>query len=241
VEALIVSRRVAIIQSSYIPWRGYFAIIASCDVFIFLDSVQFTRRDWRTRNSIKTPSGASWLTVPVKQKGNYHASIDTIEIADPDWSKQHLRKIEAAYRRANNFAGAFPILSAAFAAAADEISLSAMNQGLTRMICNLLGISTPMLRDVDLLPRDDLQAMDPTKRLLNLAKAVDATEYLSGPSARNYLDETLFLEAGLTVFWMDYAVCLVPYAQLWNDFEPAVSIVDPILNLGFAGTRDTLS
>ena len=136
---------------------------------------------------------------------------------------------------------AFPILSAAFAAAADEISLSAMNQGLTREICSLLGISTPLLRDVDLLPRDELQAMDPTKRLLNFAKAADATEYLSGPSARNYLDETLFLEAGLTVFWMDYTACLVPYAQLWDDFEPAVSIVDPILNLGFPGTRDTLS
>ena len=109
-EALIGSRRVAIIQSSYIPWRGYFGMNASCDAFIFLDTVQFTRRDWRTRNSIKTASGGSWLTVPVKQKGNYHASIATIEIADPDWSKQHLRKIEAAYRRANNFAAAFPIL-----------------------------------------------------------------------------------------------------------------------------------
>jgi len=230
-------RRVAIIQSSYIPWRGYFAMIACCQGFIFLDSVQFTRRDWRTRNAIKTSTGTSWLSVPVKQKGNYRASIDSIEIADPDWTQRHLRSIEVAYRRASAFDAVFPALTDAFLTVSHETSLSAINQGLTHVICGMLEIETPLLRDVDLLPRTSLEAMDPTERLVKLAQAANGREYLSGPSARSYLDERRFHKAGLDVAWMDYSDCMIPSPQLWNGFEPAVSIVDPMLNLGCDGTR----
>ncbi len=231
-----VSRRVAIVQSCYIPWRGYFAMIEQCQAFVFLDSVQFTRRDWRTRNAIKTPTGRLWLSVPVKQKGNFRASIDAIEVADPDWNQRHLRNIEGAYRRASAYDAVFPALAEMFRAVEAVSSLSALNQSLTRAICSLLEIKTPLLRDIDLLPRARLEAMDPTERLVNLTKAAEGDEYLSGPSARDYLDERAFRDADLRVGWMDYSACMIPYPQLWNGFEPAVSIVDPLLNLGCAAT-----
>jgi WbqC-like protein family len=230
------SRRVAIIQSCYIPWRGYFTVIERCQAFVFLDSVQFTRRDWRTRNAIKTSTGRLWLSVPVKQKGNSRASIDAIEIADPDWNRRHLRSIEVAYSRASAYDAVFPALVEMFHAVEAISSLSALNQHLTRAICGLLEIKTPLFRDIDLLPRARLEAMNPTERLVNLTKAADGSEYLSGPSARNYLDEGAFRAAGLTVAWMDYSACIIPYPQLWNGFEPAVSIVDPLLNLGCDAT-----
>ena len=102
--------RVAIIQSCYIPWLGYFATIARSDAFIFLDSVQFTRRDWRSRNRIKTAQGPLWLSVPVRQKGQYHAPIDAVELAEPGWAETHLRSIASAYRRAAHFDAVFPAI-----------------------------------------------------------------------------------------------------------------------------------
>ncbi len=232
-------RRVAIIQSSYIPWRGYFSIIARCDVFIFLDSVQFTRRDWRTRNRIKSPDGPRWLSIPVRQKGNYHASIDSIEIADPDWAFTHLRGIETSYRRAPYFEAVFPALRQAFLDAAAKPLLSEANQALTAALLGMLGITTTLSRDADLLERGRLDALDPTRRLVELAAAVEATSYLSGPAARSYLDPAAFTARGISVEWMDYAG-LPEYPQLWGPFDPALSIVDALLNLGFQGARAVL-
>ncbi len=233
------ARRIAIVQSSYIPWRGYFAIVAQCDAFVFLDSVQFTRRDWRTRNRIKTPSGPLWLSIPVQQKGQYHAPIDAIEIAEPDWARKHLRGIAANYRRAPFFAEVFPSLEAAYAEAERERLLSAIDRALTAALCRLLDIRTPLLRDVDLLERGVLDGLDPTSRLAELAAATGATTYLSGPSAQSYLDVAAFAARGIAVDWMDYSR-LPRYDQLWGDFDPALSIVDALLNLGPAGARNAL-
>ncbi|MBX9700839.1 MAG: WbqC family protein [Acetobacteraceae bacterium] len=234
------TRRVAIIQSSYIPWRGAFAILARCDAFIFLDSVQFTRRDWRTRNRILTRDGPLWLSIPARQKGNYTAPIDAMEIAEPGWARRHLRSIEGAYARAPQFAAAWPAISKAYAAVAEAPLLSIVNQGLTAALCRMLGIATPLLRDVDLLPREELATLDPTERLVALARAAGAMEYLSGPSARAYLDETRFAAAGIGVAWMDYGG-LRPYPQLWGgEFEPAVSVIDALLNLGPAAARESM-
>ena len=69
-------KRVAIIQSSYIPWKGYFDIIRGVDEFVLLDDAQYTRRDWRNRNIIKTPGGPQWLTIPVETKGRFDAPIE---------------------------------------------------------------------------------------------------------------------------------------------------------------------
>jgi hypothetical protein len=233
------AHRIAIVQSSYIPWRGYFAIIAKCDSFVFLDSVQFTRRDWRTRNRIKTPNGPLWLSIPVRQKGNYIAPIDAIEIAEPDWAKKHLRSFEANYRRAPYFMPVFPLIEAAYVQAGQETSLSAVNRGLTASICAILGIETPLVRDIDLLDRDRLNALDPTARLMELAVAAGASEYLSGPSAQSYLDEAAFAARGVSVAWMDYSE-LPEYPQLWGAFDPALSILDALLNLGPDNVRSAL-
>ncbi len=232
-------RRVGIVQSSYLPWRGAFALIARCDVFVFLDSVQFTRRDWRTRNRIKTSRGLLWLSVPVKQKGNYLAPIDAIEIAETGWAGKHLRSIEGAYRRAAGFVESIAAVRGAYAAVAGDPMLWRVNQRLTRAFCAILGIATPFLRDVDLLPRERLGALDPTARLVALAAAAGAARYLSGPAAQSYLDRDRFAARGIEVEWMSYA-SLPRYQQLWGEFEPSVSIVDPLLTLGPAKTREML-
>src|ERR1700730_393932 len=95
---------VVITQSNYLPWRGYFDLLRSADEVILLDSVQYTRRDWRNRNRIKTSSGPVWLTIPVEVKGRYHQPIDEVRVSDPTWSDRHRRAIDMAYRRAPHYA-----------------------------------------------------------------------------------------------------------------------------------------
>src|SRR5262245_54505314 len=86
-------KRVAIVQSSYIPWKGYFDLINSVDEFILFDDAQYTRRDWRNRNLIKTGNGLAWLTIPLRSKGNYLAPIKCLTVSDPKWGHSHWRSL----------------------------------------------------------------------------------------------------------------------------------------------------
>jgi len=232
-------RTVAIVQSNYLPWRGYFDMIRSVDEFILFDSVQYTRRDWRNRNIIKTPQGPRWITIPVEVKGKYFQAINETRIADPRWAAKHIRTIEANYRRAAAFeevaSWLFPLLEGA----GNESLLSKANERLLLALSERLNIETSLRRCTDLIPRGDLAAMGPSERLLALCQAAGAGRYLSGPSARTYLDEGMFSTAGIEVAWMDYGG-YPDYPQLWGPFDGEVSIVDLLLNVGEAAPRFTM-
>jgi hypothetical protein len=231
-------RTVAILQSSYIPWRGYFDIIRRADEFLTFDVVQYTRRDWRNRNIIKGPNGAQWLTVPVDVKGRYGQAIDETRIADSGWAEQHLRAIDFNYRQAGAYGEVFPWLADTLREAGKEAFLTQSNHHLLTAVCDRLGLRTPIRRATELLPRESLISMDPTERLLQLCLAAGGTTYLSGPSARSYLDVEKFSDAGVAITWMDYSA-YQPYPQCKGPFLPQVSIVDLLLNCG-TGARDYL-
>jgi len=218
---------VAIVQSNYIPWRGYFDLIGGADEFILYDSVQFTRRDWRNRNRIKTPQGLHWLTIPVHSKGRYHQSIAETEIQDPAWADQHWRTIRQHYASAAGFDAWADRLEELYVASRAERLLSAVNERFLRGVCDMLGIETTITRCSDYAP----PAGDATGRLLALCHAAGAATYLSGPSAREYLDVERFEQAGICVRWADYSG-YPEYPQPFGPFEPAVGIVDLLLNTG---------
>jgi hypothetical protein len=222
---------VAIVQSNYIPWRGYFDIIRKSDIFITLDVVQYTRRDWRNRNIIKTSSGPQWLTIPVQVKGRYDQPIDNTAIDGGEWTEKHIQAISLNYRRAAAFNEIAPSLFGALRKSGAEKFLSPCNEHLLNTLCGLLGISTPICRAADLLPRSELLAMEATARLVQLCKAAGADCYLSGPAARDYLDVAAFESEGIAVAWMDYGG-YPEYPQLWGEFSPAVSAIDLLLNCG---------
>ena len=224
-------RTIAIVQSNYLPWRGYFDLIRSVDELILFDSVQYTRRDWRNRNVIKTPQAPHWITVPVEVKGRFRQPIDETRIADAGWAERHIRTIEANYRRAACFANVGPWLFETMRAAAAEPLLTHVNERLLRAIAERLQIRTPLRRCTELLDRAEMAGMDASTRLLALCRAAGAECYLSGPAARDYLDESLFASAGIEVAWMHYGG-YPDYPQLWGAFEPQVSVVDLLLNVG---------
>lgn len=218
-------KKVAILQSNYIPWKGYFDLIAAVDEFILYDDMQYTRRDWRNRNQIKTPTGVQWLTVPVEVKGKFHQRINETHISDPDWPRQHWRTLELNYARAAHFAdyrGQFQQLYLD----CTTTSLSEINHRFLTAILPLLGIATPLRWSSDYILEGER-----SDRLLNICRQAGAQVYFSGPAARDYLDIGLFASAGVEVVWMDYSG-YPPYRQLYGDFQHGVSILDLLFNEG---------
>lgn len=226
-----VGKTAAIVQSNYIPWRGYFDIIRRVDVFVLYDCVQYTKRDWRNRNRIKTPRGVEWLTIPVATKGRYEQSIDEVTVTSERWAERHAGAIRANYRGAAGWDAHGAWLIETLHDASASRRLSEINERLLRRVCDRLGIdSTKIVQSSDLLPRDELAATERSRRMAELCRAVGATEYLSGPVARAYLDEEPFAAAGVAVTWMSYPDYPV-YPQQWGAFEPRVSIIDLLLNV----------
>src|SRR5262249_53274525 len=215
---------------SYIPWKGYFDLINLVDEFILYDVVQYTRRDWRNRNKIKTAQGSQWLTIPVKAKGNYLATIEQIEVENHEWPNSHWGALCTNYARAKHFDDYFDLFSECYAQAT-ETHLSLVNERFTRMICDILGIEARITT-----ARDYRTEGDKNQRLVNLCKQVGAEVYYSGPAAKDYLDVDHFEREGLEVVWMDYSG-YPEYDQLFPPFDHFVSIVDLIFNEGSEAPR----
>ena len=182
------AKTVVITQSNYLPWRGYFDLLRSADEVVTLDCVQYTRSDWRNRNLIKTKRKLEWLTIPVKLKGRFGQAIDETEIADSNWVKKHLRAIELAYGRARFYGEVAGWLSDMLEAVSAERMLNQVNEYTLGMICQRLGINVSLRRCADIIERNRLRSMDATERLVEIAKALGAHRYLTGPAARAYLD-----------------------------------------------------
>jgi hypothetical protein len=218
-------KKIAILQSNYIPWKGYFDLISAVDEFIIYDDMQYTRRDWRNRNLIKTPQGLQWLTVPVAVKGKYHQTIRESEIAGTDWAQDHWKALLQNYRRSLYFDEVAEWLEPIYLSKTFS-HISVLNRCLIVAICQYLGIKTLISNSWD-------YSLSPgkTERLLSLCIQAGASEYISGPSAKTYIDEKLFKEGGIELKWFDYSG-YPEYPQQWGKFEHGVSILDVLFNCG---------
>lgn len=217
---------VVITQSNYIPWRGWFDMIARADLLVLLDEVQYTRRDWRNRNRIKTAQGLKWLTVPVQSKGKYEQRIDETLVTDKGWAQSHWSMIEQAYRGAAAFDETGPWLRELYDRAGELDRLSDVNRLFIEAIAERLGIDTPVRWSTELESADG-----PTERLVALSRSAGAERYLSGPAAQAYLDVAQFEAVGIAVDWMTYPD-YPEYPQPHGEFAPQVSVVDLLLNAG---------
>jgi hypothetical protein len=215
--------KVAVIQSNYIPWRGYFDIMHDADVFVFYDDVQYTVNDWRNRNRVKTANGVVWLTIPVGDQNDRR--ICDVVLRDQSWLRKHWMTIEQSYRAAPGCARYQDFFRSFYTRPWD--SLSVLNQTMIRAIAtDVLGVRTRMLdsRDFDLEGKG-------SDRLLMLLKKIGATDYISGPRAQGYLDADWYAQNGVRVHWKDYSR-YPEYPQLHGAYEPNLSIVDLLLNCG---------
>ncbi len=224
------TKKVAAVQSAYIPWKGFFDLAASVDEFILLDDVQYTPRDWRNRNRIKTDLGARWLTIPIKTKGRRAQKICEAEVADSRWAARHWQTIQLFYRNAPCFRR-YVDLFADLYLGCRETSLSRINRRFIESISDLLSIRTVLSCSTDYAV-----GSGKTRRLVELCRKAGATEYVTGPAARCYLDEAAFRSAGLAVTYFDYS-CYPEYHQLFPPFVHEVSVLDLIFNEGSKATQ----
>lgn len=217
-------KTVAILQSNYIPWKGYFDIIGSVDEFIFHDDLQYTKQDWRNRNKIKTNKGVKWLTIPCGS--NEKRRICDVVIADDRWQRDHWKIIYDSYHKAKYFDLYAPFFQKLYTSIR-WTHLSAFNQYVIQFIAReFLGIPTHFSdsRIYDLTEKKEA-------RVLEILDRVHATDYISGPSAKSYIHEETFKKHGITIHWMDYGKYR-EYPQFYPPFIHTVSIIDLLFSIG---------
>ncbi len=218
-------KRVAILQSNYIPWKGYFDIIASVDEFILFDDAQYTRSDWRNRNKIKTAAGTAWLTIPVRIKGRLGQRIRETEISSANWAAEHWKSIRQNYSKAAYFKEYGPTIEEWFVSATAPM-LSDVNCHFLKSICDLLGVRTKITKS------EDYELCEgKTERLVSLCRQAGASSYLSGPAAADYIEPELFEAAAIELRYVDYSG-YPEYRQLYPPFDHAVTILDLLFNEG---------
>lgn len=218
--------RCVILQPSYIPWRGYFDLVSRADVFVFYDDVQYDKHGWRNRNRIKTSQGTQWLTIPVLSKSNVTAGIEirNIRFSDARWAEKHRRTLVQSYGRAPHYDAG--LVDRIYGDAGEF--LADFTIASTILLAERLGIrNTRFMRSSELgIPPGE----DPTRRLLDLLQHLGATHYLSGPAARDYLDDGAFEAAGVELEWIQYDY--PEYPQLHPPFDPFVSVLDLLFMTG---------
>lgn len=218
-------KKIAILQSNYIPWKGYFDLIAAVDEFIIYDEMQYTKNDWRNRNKIKTQKGVDWITIPVRVE-SLHQKINETTIFDAKWAKKHKATLQTNYGKAKCFNQTKAFIFDLYDQAAGISNLSQINFIFIKNICQFLGVTTNITHSTNYKLGEGK-----TERLVDLCLQANGTHYLSGPSAKDYIDESLFDNATIALEWMDYSG-YKQYEQLNPEFEHGVSILDLLFNEG---------
>lgn len=217
-------KTVAVIQSNYIPWKGYFDIIHNVDLFIFHDDLQYTKNDWRNRNKIKSPKGADWITIPTGT--NENRLICEVELRDSVWQKKHWNILCQYYNRAPYFKWLQPFIEEVYLGKRWD-KLSELNHFLIRTLAKeYLGITTEFQDSREYYPEGN--KLD---RLLDLLKKVGAATYVSGPAAKDYIDTERFHEADINLVYHSYQG-YPEYPQFFPPFEHGVTILDLLFHVG---------
>jgi hypothetical protein len=232
-SAVPAKKRVALVQSVYIPWKGFFDLIGRCDQYIIYDSAAFSKNHWHNRNRIKTPQGTSWLTIPVLTAGKLGQPIEEVDVK-PGWADAHWSRLAQAYRAAPFFGQLAPAIRGVYEAAAKETNLSRINELFLRTLASMLRLDVEIVRDTAYE-----SVGKRTDKVVSICRSADATHYLSGPSAAAYLEPAKFEEAGIILEWMAYGP-YPAYPQLHGPFEHGVTILDVLFSLGPDGWRRSL-
>jgi hypothetical protein len=214
-----------ITQSNYIPWKGYFDSIRQVDVFVVYDDMQFTKRDWRNRNLIKTPQGLKWLSIPVEVKGKYFQKIKDTKIADKSWNLSHWEILKQNYKKAPCFKEMAEWMEPMYRNC-DFDFVTDVNLHFIRTIGDFLGIQTEIR-----FSSEFVLAEERNQRLVDLCKELNITDYYSGPAAKAYMAEEKFNKEGVKVYYWDYSH-YPEYEQLYPPFEHGVTILDLLFQKG---------
>jgi hypothetical protein len=219
-------RKVAILQPNYIPWKGVFDLISRVDCFVFLDDVQYTSKDWRNRNKIKTPNGEIWLSVPVHTKGRRGQLISEAQIeTETSWQEKHFRSIRNSYSKAPFFKQ-FEYLLEDLYLGREWLSISDLSIHSTMWLAKALDIEVEWYKSSDLSKAGSKDG----EKALKICNLLQGDYFINGPSSRDFMDESLFIEKGVTLEYIEYDY--PEYPQLHGPFVHQVSVLDVLFNCG---------
>lgn len=205
-------------------------MINMVDEFVIYDDAQYTKRDWRNRNLIKTKDGLKWLTIPVEVKNKYKQIIRDTKISEKEWTNKHLKIIQYNYSKAECFSEMFGWINGVYRQCENKHFLSDINLFIIKEIAGFLGIKTKISFSSDYKIEGDR-----SQKIINICLQSGAKEYLTGPAAKSYLNTTAFYKDGIKVIWMTYTD-YKEYPQLYPPFIHEVSIFDLLLNMGTNST-----
>tara|TARA_Y100000739_G_C20548890_1_gene437238 strand:- start:407 stop:1102 length:696 start_codon:yes stop_codon:yes gene_type:complete len=220
------NRKIAMLQPNYIPWKGVFDLINRVDVFVFYDDVQYTLKDWRNRNKIKTQNGDKWLSVPVKTKGLRDQLVCNAQInIQENWQRKHFSAIQSAYAKAPFFKEYKYLIEDIYM---DNVwgSISDLDIYSTKKIAEAIGISAEWVNSSDL----KLHGNKDGEKIIKICQELNCNFFINGPASKEFMDYEKFKEAGIELDYMDY---IYPeYNQLYEPFNHYVTVLDVIFNCG---------
>ena len=228
-------KKIAILQSNYIPWIGYFDIINTVDIFVIYDSVQYTKNDWRNRNQIKTANGLTWLTIPITTSKSSTQRISEAKIADSLWTKKHWKSIESSMAKAPFFEVFREDWLSWYQAANELEHIHDVNLLFLKGIRGQLGIKSEFLLDSDI----SYSGQTPTGKLVSICDSLGADTYITGPAGLNYLDKESFSERDIQIEVMQYGYYKA-YKQNHGEFTHNVSVLDLLANVGAQSSQHLL-
>ncbi len=218
-------KKVAILQPNYIPWKGYFDLINMVDEFVVFDEVQYTKKDWRNRNLIKTPQGLQWLTIPVTVE-HQQQKIYEVNVADQYWREKHWRSLCINYAKAKHFSAYAPVFEDLYLRKQTTNLLDILIEFL-RAINAILGIETKLTLSTT-IPQSTESRLE---RIREILLYTHTEVFINGPKAKSFMPDDAFAADHITIHWMSYGG-YVPYEQVHPPFEHGVSIVDLLFNQG---------
>ncbi len=220
------SKKVAMLQPNYIPWKGVFDLIDRVDVFVFYDDVQYTKKDWRNRNKIKTKDGDIWLTVPVETKNKREQLICEAQISQiSNWQSDHYKTIRSNYRKAPYFQDYEYLL--------EEIYVNHQWTGISELgIFSTMLLAEALTIDVEWHKSSDLSVQGGKEgdKVVKICQMLGCDHFINGPSSRQFMDEELFRKNNIILEYMVYEY--EEYKQLHEPFSHNVSVLDVLFNCG---------
>ena len=215
---------VSINQPSFLPWMGYFERIALSDTHVILDHVQFEKNSLINRNKLRTKNGVTWITVPVCKKESISKKISDIKINNKiQWKRKHLNKIKLLYSKTENFERYYDVLHSIYQL--DWKKLSLFINHINKIILDEMNIDTKIVYS-----SEEMYACRKSDLILEICKRLNATKYLSGPYGKQYLNLSDFTREHIEVSFHDFKC--PNYTQSYPGFEPNLSILDTLFNIG---------
>jgi len=216
---------VSIHQPNYLPFIGFFQKMALSDIFIILDTVQFSKDSYTQRTRIRTKDGCIWLTIPINKKYNFKPIQDVLLPDDNNWLKKHKMSLLSNYSKCKFVDEKF--IDEYYSDCGKFKTLKEFNEIGIYYLKNKFEINTNIIKASDLNIDNSLKSTD---LLIDIIKKVGGDTYISGSGGAKYLDESKFANNKLALKYFKFEP--FEYSQRWSGFEPFMSSLDLLFNCG---------